>query len=70
VVEKYGSNTTWGGIVHIFKIVGHPDTEICYAWSSAIEGSTKRRYYAVLKIPPIDTPEKAIRASIVADFKK
>jgi hypothetical protein len=27
------------------------------------------RYYTVLKIPPIDSPEKAVRASIVHDHK-
>jgi hypothetical protein len=70
VIEKYGSSTAWEGIVHVFKISGHPLTDICYAWSSSIEGSTKRRYYAVLKISPIDSPEKAVRASIVHDYKK
>jgi hypothetical protein len=39
-------------------------------WSSLIEGSTKRRHYAVLHIPPVDSPEKAVRASIVADQRK
>jgi hypothetical protein len=69
VVEKFGSETVWNGIVHIFKIEGHPKANKCYAWSSPIEGSTKRRYYAVLKVPPVDSPEKAVRASIVKDYK-
>jgi hypothetical protein len=34
-----------------------------------IEGSTKRRYYAVLHIPPVDSPEKAVRATIVQDAR-
>jgi len=53
----------------VFIIKGHPQADKCYAWSSPIEGSTKRRYYAVLHIPPIDSPEKAVRASIVHDHK-
>lgn len=69
IVEKYGSQTVWSGIVHIFKIEGHNKADTCYAWSSPIEGSTKRRYYAVLKIAPVDSPEKAVRASIVQDRK-
>ncbi len=69
VVEKFGLQTVWNGIVHIFKIEGNPKADKCYAWSSPIEGSTKRRYYAVLKIPPIDSPERAVRASVVADKK-
>jgi hypothetical protein len=70
LIEKYGPSTVWRGIVHIFKITGHPETDICYAWSSPIDGSKKRRYYSVLKIPPIDSPEKAVRATIVQMYKK
>jgi hypothetical protein len=69
VIENFGDETIWSGIVHVFKIEGNSKADKCYAWSSPIEGSTKRRYYAVLKVPPIDTPEKAVRASIVKDSK-
>lgn len=69
VVEKFGDETAWKGIVHIFKIEGHSQADKCYAWSSPIKGSTKRRYYAVLHVSPIDSPEKAVRASIVRDHK-
>lgn len=67
VIEKYGSETVWQGIVHVFKLEGQPKTDKCYAWASPIEGSKKYRYYAVLHIPPVDSPEKAVRASIVHD---
>ncbi|MGO9613529.1 MAG: hypothetical protein ACLPX5_10890 [Dissulfurispiraceae bacterium] len=69
VIEKFGVETVWKGLVYIFKTEGHSQADKCYAWSSPIEGSTKRRYYAVLHIPPIDSPEKAVRASIVQDRK-
>jgi hypothetical protein len=69
VIEKFGEKTVWQGIVSVFGIKGHPQAAKCYAWSSPIEESTKRRYYAVLHIPPIDSPEKAVRASIVHDHK-
>jgi hypothetical protein len=69
VIEKFGSKTIWNGIVHIFRIEGNPKANICYAWSSPIKDSKKRRYYTVLHIPPIDSPEKAVRASIVQDRK-
>jgi hypothetical protein len=69
VVEKFGEKTVWSGMISVFALTGHPQAEKCYAWSSPIEGSTKRRYYAILHIPPIDSPEKAIRASIVHDHK-
>jgi hypothetical protein len=69
VVEKFGAKTVWSGMVSVFNLKGHLQADKCYAWSSPIEGSTKRRYYAILHIPPIDSPEKAVRASIVHDHK-
>jgi hypothetical protein len=69
VIEKFGEKTVWSGVVSVFEIKGHPQATKCYAWSSPIEGSTKRRYFAVLHIPPIDSPEKAVRAAIVHDHK-
>jgi hypothetical protein len=70
VVELFHGKTVWEGTVFVFDLQGHPKAARAYAWSSPIEGSTKRRYYAVLHVPPVDSPEKAVRASIVADHKK
>jgi hypothetical protein len=69
VVEKFGDKTVWQGTVSVYALEGHPKATRAYAWSSPIEGSTKRRYYAVLHIPPVDSPEKAVRAAIVLDSK-
>lgn len=69
VIEKFGTDTVWEGIVAVFEIKGHDKANKCYAWSSPIEGSKKRRFYAVLDVSPIDSPQKAVRASIVRDFK-
>jgi len=65
----FGKETVWGGVVSVFLIKGHAKADKCYAWSSPLEGSMKRKYYAVLHVPPIDSPEKAGRASIVHDHK-
>jgi hypothetical protein len=70
VIEKFGEKTIWSGVVSVFALSGHFKATKCYAWSSPIEGSTKRRYYAVLRIPPIDSLEKAVRAAIVHDHKR
>jgi hypothetical protein len=69
VLEKFGSDTVWEGTISVFELKGHSKATKCYAWSSPVDGSTKRRYYAVLHIPPVDSPEKAVRASIVQDHK-
>jgi len=69
VIEKFGDKTVWEGIVYVFDIEGHSKAKQCFAWASPTEGSKKYRYYAVLNVPPIDSPEKAIRASIVQDHR-
>jgi hypothetical protein len=68
-IEKFGLDILWEGTVSIFELKGHPKATRCYAWSSPMDESSKRRYYAVLHIPPVDSPEKAVRASIVQDHK-
>jgi hypothetical protein len=69
VKETFESQTVWEGIVHVFDLAGHPKAARAYAWSSPIEGSTKRRFFAVLHIPPIVSPLDAVRAAIVAEHR-
>jgi hypothetical protein len=67
VSESFGGKTVWEGVVHVFRIQGHPKATTAYAWSSPIEGSDKRRFFAVLHVPPIISPVDAVRAAIVAE---
>ena len=67
VVETFRGETAWEGDVHIFDLIGHPTAEWCYAWSHTIEGSDRKGYVAVLHEPPIDSPEAAVKAAIVAE---
>ena len=69
VTERFKDEVVWEGPISAFNLEGHPDTEECYAWSESVKGSDKRRFFAVLKIPPVDSPETAVRASIMADHK-
>lgn len=69
VKETFGGKTVWEGIVHVFRIHGHPQASQAYAWSSPIEGSEKRRFFAVLHVPPITSPVDAVRAAIIAEKK-
>jgi hypothetical protein len=57
-------------VVHVFDLEGgHPKATRAYAWSSPIEGSTKRRFFAVLHIGPIKSAVDAVRAAIVAEHR-
>lgn len=69
VKETFGGKTVWEGVVHVFRIHGHPRARQAYAWSSPIEGSDKRRFFAVLHSAPITSPVEAVRAAIVAERK-
>ena len=55
--------------VHVFDIEGHPKATRAYAWSSPIEGSDKRRFFAVLHMGAIDSPLAAVRAAIIAEHR-
>ena len=70
VREIFAGKTVWEGVVHVFDLAGHPTAIRAYAWSSPIEGSTKRRFFAVLHQPPVDSPQAAVRAAIVAESQR
>ncbi len=70
VREEFQGQVAWEGRVHIFSLYGHiDDAASCYAWSSPVEDSETRRFYAVLHTPEIDTPAKAVRAALVSDHR-
>jgi hypothetical protein len=70
VRETFEGKPVWEGVVHVFDLTGHPTATRAYAWSSPIEGSTKRRFFAVLHQPPVDSPQAAVRAAIVAEHRR
>lgn len=54
--------------VGVFELVGHADAALAFAWTEPGTG-TKRRFFAVLAVPPIDSAVAAVRASIAADAR-
>lgn len=69
VIERFAGQKVWEGVVHIFEIKGNPLATRAYAWSFPLEGSDKRRFFAVLHMGPITGPLEAVRAAIVAERK-
>ena len=48
----------------------HPKSKKCYAWSHLINDKDEnKRFVTVLEIPPVNSPEKAVKASIVSEYK-
>ena len=66
VLETFEGKTVWEGVVHVFDLAGHPKATRVYAWSYELPNG-KRRFFAVLQIQPINTPQDAVRAAIVAE---
>ena len=70
VHEIFRGETVWKGEVEVFDLTGHHKAKRCYAWSHPENADgTGERFVAVLEIPPVKSPETAVRASIVADGK-
>ena len=65
ISESFDGKSLWEGVVHIFELKGHPAASHAYAWSSPVEGSTERQYFAVLNIPPVTSPVEALRATVL-----
>jgi hypothetical protein len=53
----------------MFDLAGHPKATRASVWSSPIEGSDKRRFFAVLHMGAIKSPRDAVRAAIAAEHK-
>ena len=69
VREEWEGRVVWDGVVEVFDLVNHPTVTRCYAWRHETNDG-KMRIVTVLHAPPVDSPQAAVRASIVAEFKK
>ena len=71
VHEVFRGQTVWKGEIEVFSLTGHPKAKRCYAWAHRAGPNNKdARAVTVLELPPVESPETALRASIVADSKK
>lgn len=68
--EDHEGKLVWDGDVEVFELIGHPTAKLCYAWSHTIDGSTKRKYIAVLHQLPVDSPQAAVRAAIIQEYRE
>jgi hypothetical protein len=66
VREEHEGQTVWDGMVAVFDLAGHPKATRAYAWSYE-RPDGKRRFFAVLHMPPVASPRDAVRAAIVAE---
>ena len=69
VHETFNGETVWQGQVQVFS-VQHPKANRAYAWSHAVGDGGKRRFHAVLGMPPVVDAVTAVRAAIAAEGKR
>jgi hypothetical protein len=68
VKEIFEGQTAWEGIVEVFDLIGHPKAKRAYAWS--YHDDNKIKSVAVLQIPPVDSPQSAVKVAIAAKARK
>ena len=69
VTERFQGKTVWDGTVEVFSVTGHPNAARCCAWSCKDDRGGER-IVAVLGIPPVISPQSAVRVAIAADEQK
>jgi hypothetical protein len=68
VVEEFQGETVWEGEVEVFDIRGHPKAKRCYGWGYSTDDD-QRQYVAVLELPPVTSPQTAVKAAVVSEIK-
>ena len=69
VLEHFRGAVAWEGTVHVFDLANHPSAKACFAWSAPIDGSGRRRFYAVLQMSPVLSASDAVKAALSSDHK-
>lgn len=69
VVEQFQGETIWQGDVEVFDVRGHPKATRGYGWGYVANESRGRRYFIVLELPPVDSPQTAVKAAIMSEIK-
>jgi len=69
VVEEFQGETIWQGDIEVFDLAGHPKATRGYGWGYTTTEGGGRRYFTVLELPPVDSPQAAVKAAIMSEIK-
>jgi hypothetical protein len=70
VQEVFNGQTIWQGEVEVFDLNGHPKAKRAYGWSHRDgKDDSGERFVTVLEIPPVVSPETAVKVAIAAEVK-
>jgi hypothetical protein len=68
VREVFNGLVAWEGVVEVFDLIDHPKAKRCYAWS--YDDGKQTRSITVLELPPVDSPETAVKVAIAAKARE
>lgn len=69
VKESFQGKTVWEGIVEVFDLSGHPKANRVYAWIHETDNPNRPKHTTVLRVPPVVSPQTAVRAAIIQEFR-
>lgn len=69
VEEVFQGETVWQGDVEVFDLKGHPKATRGYGWGYVTSDSGGRRYFTILELPPVDSPQTAVKAAIMSEIQ-
>jgi hypothetical protein len=64
VIEGWKEQMVWQGEVEVFTLKEHPKAKVAFGWKN-FEGDLA----AVIGVPPIESPDAAVRDAIVAKHR-
>jgi hypothetical protein len=71
VKEVFQDQIVWDGEVEVFDLQDSAEATRVYAWAHDTDiADEPRRTVTVLHIPPVTSPETAVKASIVRDYRE
>jgi hypothetical protein len=65
VFEAFQGQVIWEGVVDTFSLFGHPVAKRCYAWPFKDDAGAEQTV-TVLEIPPVNSPETAVKIAIAS----
>jgi hypothetical protein len=68
IKEVFQGTTVWDGVVHVFNLFGHPQTDRLYAWWHDTGDPKNPKLITVLHIHPATTPLSAVQAFIAQEY--
>jgi len=68
VHEVFRGESVWEGLVEVLDLNEHPKGKRCYAWN--YQNGMETSCVTVLEIPPVKSPQTAVRAAIACKEQK